>query len=66
MGVRCRPTMFTKQVFRSLDSLDSPSWPPRRSKSSELEERPGYGPDPRFLCPSSSPAVQRFRACWVV
>ena len=45
-------TMFTKQVSRSLDSLDSPSWPPRRSKSSELEERPGHGTDPRFLCPS--------------
>jgi hypothetical protein len=26
----------------------SPSWPPRRSRSSELEERPGHGSDPRF------------------
>jgi transposase-like protein len=34
------------------DSLDSPSWPPGPSKSSELQERPGHGPDPRFLCPT--------------
>jgi hypothetical protein len=26
----------------------SPSWPPRRSRSSELEERPGHGPDRGF------------------
>src|SRR6266508_55812 len=32
-----------------LDGLGSPSWPPRPSRSSELEERPGHGPDPRFL-----------------
>src|SRR6266508_2078622 len=31
-----------------------PSWPPRWSRSSELEEGPGHGPDPRFLCPSGS------------
>jgi hypothetical protein len=38
-----------------LDSLDARSWPRRRSKSSELGGRPGYGPDPRFLCPTVSP-----------
>jgi hypothetical protein len=32
----------------------SPSWPPRWSRSSELGEAPGHGPDPRFLCPSRS------------
>jgi hypothetical protein len=32
--------------------LDPPSWPPRRSRSSELEERPAYGPESGFLCPS--------------
>ena len=52
MGVRCGPTMFTKQVSRPVDRLDPPSWPPRRSRSSELEERPGHRPDPRFLCPT--------------
>jgi hypothetical protein len=35
-----------------LDILDCPSWPPRRSRSSELEQRPGHGPDPRFMCPT--------------
>ena len=40
--------MFTKQVSRSLDSLDSPSWPPRRSKSSELEEGLVTGPNRGF------------------
>jgi hypothetical protein len=29
-----------------------PPWPPRRSRASELEERPGHGPDPRFLWPT--------------
>jgi hypothetical protein len=53
-GVPCGLTMFTKQVSRPVDSLDPPSWPPRLSRSSELEERPGHGPDPRFLCPSPS------------
>jgi hypothetical protein len=43
MGGRCRLTMFTKQVSRPVDSLDPPSWPPRLSRSSELEE---------FLCPT--------------
>jgi hypothetical protein len=28
--------------------------PPRPSRSSELEEGPGHGPDPRFLCPTAS------------
>jgi hypothetical protein len=37
----------------AVDSLDSPSWHAEPSKSSELEERPGYGPDPEFLCPTS-------------
>jgi hypothetical protein len=53
-GVRCRPTMFRKQVSCSVDGLDPPSWPRRRNRSSELEERPGHGPDPRFLCPTGS------------
>src|SRR4029450_6198428 len=57
MGGRCRLTMFTKQVSRPVDSLDPPSWPPRLSRSSELEERPGHGPDPRFLCPTRCQAL---------
>jgi hypothetical protein len=28
--------------------------PSRPSRSSELEEGPGHGPDPRFLCPTAS------------
>jgi uncharacterized RDD family membrane protein YckC len=32
-----------------VDSLDPRSWPRRRSGSSKLEEKPGHGPDPRFL-----------------
>jgi hypothetical protein len=51
-GVRCRQTLFMKQVSRLMDSPDPSSWPRRRSRSSELEERPGHGPDPRFLCPT--------------
>jgi hypothetical protein len=47
-GLRYRPTMFTKQVSGPVDSLDPPSWPRRRSRSSELEERPAHGPNPRF------------------
>jgi len=46
--------MFTKQVSRPVDSLDPPSWPPRLSRSIQLEQRPGHGPDPRFLCPTGS------------
>ena len=53
--------MFTKQVSRPLDSLDARSWPPRRSRSSELEEKPAHGPDPRFLCPTRSIPVAKFR-----
>jgi hypothetical protein len=49
-----RLTMFTKQVSRPEDSLDPRSWPRRRSRSSELEERPDHGPDPRFSCPTPS------------
>jgi hypothetical protein len=40
--------MFRKQVGRSVDSLDPPSWPPSVSRSSQLEERPGHRPDLRF------------------
>src|SRR6266545_2407681 len=52
-GGQCRRTMFTKQVSRPVDGPDLLSWPPRRSTSSELEERPGQAPDPRFSCPTS-------------
>jgi hypothetical protein len=30
-----------------------PSWPRKRNRSSELDERPDHGPDPRFLCPTA-------------
>ncbi len=40
-------------MSRRVDSLDRSSWPPRRNRSSELEEGPDHRPDPRFLCPSA-------------
>jgi hypothetical protein len=58
-GGRCRLRMFRKQVTRPVDSLDPPSWPRKRSRSSELEERPGHAPDPRSLCLQSS-------SCWAL
>jgi lactoylglutathione lyase len=57
-GIRCGLRLFTKQVSRPVDSVDSPSWPPRPSKSSETEERPGHGRDPSFV-PSGSRAGMR-------
>ncbi len=51
MGAGVARTMFTKQVSRPEDSLDPRSWPRRQSRSSELEEKPGHGPDPKFSCP---------------
>jgi hypothetical protein len=44
-------------VSRPVDGLEPAWWPPRRSRSSELEERPGHGPNPRFLCPSARSPV---------
>jgi len=41
------------------DSPDPPSRPRRRSRSIELEERPGHGLDPRFLCPTGSTFTTR-------
>jgi hypothetical protein len=37
-----------------VDSLDSPSWPRRRSRSSELEGRIWSRAESEFLCPSPS------------
>jgi hypothetical protein len=47
-GGRYGQTMFTKQVSGLVDSLDPPIVPRRRSRSSELEERPAPGPNPSF------------------
>jgi len=47
-GVRCRLTMFMKQVSRPVDGLD-PLVPPKGNRSGELEERPAHGPI-RGLC----------------
>jgi len=41
--------------------LDPPSWPPRRSRSSELKERPGHGRNPSFLCPTGMSGTNGFR-----
>jgi hypothetical protein len=43
MGSGVAQTMLTKQVSLPVDSLDPPSWPPRPSRWSELEERPRHG-----------------------
>jgi hypothetical protein len=67
------PIMFTKQVSGPVDSLDPPSWPRRRNTSSELEERPAHGPNPRFcalqakviLTPVRSPKANAFAERWV-
>jgi hypothetical protein len=40
--------MFTKQVPRPVDALDPHRGRGRPSRSSDLEERPGHGPGPRF------------------
>jgi hypothetical protein len=46
-------TMFQETGVSPGGRSGSPkSWPPMMgSRSSELEERPGHGPDSRFLCP---------------
>jgi hypothetical protein len=36
--------MFTKQVSRPVDSLDSPSWPPRSSKGANSKKDLVTGP----------------------
>jgi hypothetical protein len=61
--------MFTKQVSCPLDGVDSSSWPPGPSKSSELEESPGHGPDPSFvpyteLVREMSGVVMKFSGLW--
>jgi hypothetical protein len=52
MGAGVAGQCSRNRCLAPLDSLDARSWPRRRSKSSELGGRPGYGPDPRFLCPT--------------
>jgi hypothetical protein len=47
-------TMFTKQVSGPVDGLDSPSWPRRRNRSSDLEGRTWSRAESEFLCPSGS------------
>jgi hypothetical protein len=62
-GCHSPPTMLRKQVSGRLDSLDCPSWPPRRSRSSKLEERPNHGPDPSFRAlHANERPVQAFRS----
>ena len=53
--------MFTKQVSRSMDSPDPPSWPRRRSRSSNSKKDLVTGPDPRFLCPSRYSALFKLK-----
>jgi len=48
IGVVLSGECSRKRCFAPVDSLDPPSWPPRPSWSSELEERPAHGPDPSF------------------
>jgi hypothetical protein len=50
MGAGVAPTMFMKQVSRSVDGLDPPIVAAEAERSGEPEERPGHGLDPAFLC----------------
>jgi hypothetical protein len=52
MGAGVAPQCSRNRCLPRAHGLILPSWPPRWSRSSELEEGPGHGPDPRFLCPS--------------
>jgi hypothetical protein len=52
MGSGVAPQCSRNRCLPRADGLIPPSWPPRWSRSSELEEGPGHGPDPRFPCPS--------------
>ena len=52
MGVGVAENVHETGVSPGGRSGSPQSWPPRRSRSSELEEGPGHGPDPRFLCPT--------------
>src|SRR6266545_2903574 len=63
-GGRCHRTMFRKQVSSPGGSGSPYSWPGRRSRSSELEEIPGHGPDPRFLCPTANLGHQERELHW--
>jgi hypothetical protein len=42
-----------------FDTLDCPSWPPRRSRSSKLQVRPGHEPNPSFCALQLGVSKQR-------
>jgi hypothetical protein len=48
------PDNVQDRCLAPVDGLDPPSWPQGPSRSSELEERPGYGPI-RGLCAPQGP-----------
>ena len=52
MGAGVARQCSRNRCLGPLHSVDSPSWRPRPSKSSELQERPGHRPNPGFPCPS--------------
>ncbi len=60
-GVRCRQSMFTKQVLAPWTVWIPHRGPPRRTRSSELEERPGTGPIEGFVPYRLSLAGRRIR-----
>ena len=60
-GLQCRLTMFTKQVSRPMDIPDPPSWPRRRSRSSNSRKDLVTGPIRGFCAlqvPSYTPALK--------
>jgi hypothetical protein len=51
MGSCVAPQCSENRCLRPVDGLDPPSWTPRRSRSSELEEGPGHGPRSEVFVP---------------
>jgi hypothetical protein len=64
MGAGVARQCSRNRCLGPLHSVDSPSWRPRPSKSSELEERPGHRPNPGFPCPSVSPGGRSGSPPW--
>jgi hypothetical protein len=42
------------RLSRPVDGLDPPTVTAEAEQVTELEERPGHGPDPRFLWPTAN------------
>jgi hypothetical protein len=56
-GVRCRPTMFTKQVSRPVDGLDPPIVAAEAEKVERTRRKPWSRPRSDVFVPYSLPAL---------